>query len=93
MNIGDHGKSHITRGLFENFMNLFAFMFFGICLIIYVIVSAVANVFFQGYAASESDTHKTATSDFNFVVAGDFSCNKEAKKTVNNMATKNQRLF
>ena len=40
---------------------------------------------FQGYAASESDTHKTGISDFNFVVAGDFSCNKEAKKTVNNM--------
>lgn len=92
MNIGDHGKSHITRGLVENFMNLFAFMFFGICLIIYVIVSAVPNMFFQGYAASESDTHKTAISDFNFVVAGDFSCNKEAKKTVNNMATKKPEI-
>ena len=47
---------------------------------------------FQGYAASEFVTHKTGTSDFNFVVAGDFSCNKEAKKTVNNMATKKPEI-
>ena len=74
-------------------MKLFAFKFFGICIIIYVIVSTVPNMFFQGYAASESDTHKTGTPDFNFVVAGDFSCNKEAKKTVNNMATKKPEII
>jgi hypothetical protein len=48
---------------------------------------------FQGFADSESVTHKTGTSDFNFVVAGDFSCNKEARKTVNNMATKKPEIM
>src|SRR5580765_5299931 len=69
-------------------MKLFEFKFFRICTIICIIISAVSNMFFQGYAAFESDTHKTGSPDFNFVVAGDFSCNKEAKKTVDNMATK-----
>ena len=50
------------------------------------------QILFQVYAASESVINKTGTSDFNFVVAGDFSCNKEAKKTVNNMATKKPEI-
>jgi predicted phosphodiesterase len=68
-------------------MSLFTFKFSCICLII-LMLSVAPNMLFQGYASSETVTHKIGTSDFNFVVAGDFSCNKEAKKTVNNMATK-----
>ena len=73
-------------------MSLFAFKFLCICFIIFMTFSVVPHMLFQGYAASESDIHKTGTLDFNFVVAGDFSCNKEAKKTVSNMATKNPEI-
>ena len=72
-------------------MSLFAK--FCICFIIFMIFSVVHNMLFQGHAASESVTHKTGISDFNFVVPGDYSCNKEAKKTVNNMATAYLRHF
>ena len=68
-------------------MSLFAFKFLCICFIIFMTFSVVPHMLFQGYAASESDIHKTGTLDFNFVVAGDFSCNKEAKKIANSMAT------
>ena len=40
---------------------------------------------------SESDADNYH--DFNFVVAGDFSCNEEARKTVNNMGTKNPEII
>ena len=73
-------------------MSLFAFKFFCICFIIFVILSVMPNILFQGHAASQSVINKTGISDFNFVVAGDFSCNKEAKKTVNNMATKKPEI-
>jgi predicted phosphodiesterase len=72
-------------------MSLFTFKFSCICLII-LMLSVAPNMLFQGYASSETVTHKIGTSDFNFVVAGDFSCNKEAKKTVNNMATKKPEI-
>ena len=51
-----------------------------------------AKYVFSGLCSFESDTHKSRTPNFNFVVAGDFSCNKEAKKTVNNMATKKPEI-
>jgi hypothetical protein len=41
---------------------------------------------------SDADANTDNYSDFNFVVAGDFSCNKEARKTVNNMASKNPEI-
>jgi predicted phosphodiesterase len=72
-------------------MSLFTFKFSCICLII-LMLSVAPNMLFQSYASSETVTHKIGTSDFNFVVAGDFSCNKEAKKTVNNMATKKPEI-
>ena len=72
-------------------MSLFTFKFLCICFIV-LILSVVPNLLFQGYASPETVTHKIGTLDFNFVVAGDFSCNKEAKKTVNNMATKKPEI-
>ena len=73
-------------------MRAFAFKFLCISFIISLIFSGAPNILFQGYAASESVAHMTGTSDFNFVVAGDFSCNKEAMKTINNMATKKPEI-
>ena len=72
-------------------MSLFTFKFLCICFIV-LILSVAPNLLFQGYASSETVTHKIGTSHFNFVVAGDFSCNKEDKKTVNNMATKKPEI-
>jgi hypothetical protein len=43
-------------------------------------------------SGDDPDSDRNSYPDFNFVAAGDFSCNKEAKKTVNNMAIKKPEI-